>query len=106
VAEKVAWVREAAGERFEDIELHAQALLVEVTDAPRQAAEAFLRRRGLVGQVSAEEVLARPQTLLGSVEGLVAALQERHERYGISYVTVFEPVMEAFAPVVARLAGG
>ena len=30
---------------------------------------------------------------------------ERRERYGISYLTVFERDMEAFAPVVARLAG-
>jgi hypothetical protein len=35
----------------------------------------------------------------------VTALQERRERYGVSYVTVFEPALEAFAPVAARLAG-
>jgi hypothetical protein len=32
-------------------------------------------------------------------------LRERRERYGISYLTVFERDMEAFAPVVAQLAG-
>ena len=105
VAKKVAWVREAAGERFADLELHALVLLVEVTDQPRQAAEDHLRERGLVGQVSATDLLARPQTLLGSVEGIIEAVQERRERYGLSYLTVFDPAMEAFAPVVAALAG-
>jgi hypothetical protein len=32
-------------------------------------------------------------------------LREGRERWGISYYVVFEPVMEAFAPVLARLAG-
>ena len=34
-----------------------------------------------------------------------ATSKERRERYGISYISVFEDNVEAFAPVVARLAG-
>ena len=43
--------------------------------------------------------------LAGSVEQIVAEIVERRERYGFSYVQVMEQQMEAFAPVVARLAG-
>jgi hypothetical protein len=32
-------------------------------------------------------------------------LQARWERWGISYYVIFEPYIDAFAPVVARLAG-
>jgi len=43
--------------------------------------------------------------LLGTIEQICDTLQQRRERYGISYLTVFERDMEAFAPVVTRLAG-
>ncbi len=36
---------------------------------------------------------------------LVEDLQARRERWGLSYYVTFEPSMDAFAPVVARLAG-
>jgi hypothetical protein len=42
--------------------------------------------------------------MIGSVDQIVETLQERRERYGISYITVFGDI-DAFAPVVARLAG-
>jgi hypothetical protein len=43
--------------------------------------------------------------LIGSVNQIIEDLQARRERWGISYFTVFEPYMEAFAPVVAQLGG-
>jgi alkanesulfonate monooxygenase SsuD/methylene tetrahydromethanopterin reductase-like flavin-dependent oxidoreductase (luciferase family) len=43
--------------------------------------------------------------LLGTVDEIVRQLQERRERYGFSYITVFEPMLETFAPVVKELSG-
>jgi hypothetical protein len=43
--------------------------------------------------------------VLDTVSEVVDDLLARRERLGISYVTVPEPALEAFAPVVARLAG-
>jgi hypothetical protein len=40
-----------------------------------------------------------------SVPGRCDELERRRERYGISYVTVGDTAADAFAPVVARLAG-
>jgi hypothetical protein len=39
------------------------------------------------------------------VDQLIEDLQVRRERWGISYYVVFEPYTDAFAPIVARLAG-
>ncbi len=52
-----------------------------------------------------EEMFAFPHALIGSPEAICDELQSRRERYGISYVTVGDNVLEEFAPVVAKLAG-
>ena len=51
-----------------------------------------------------EQVLESPFVLLGTVAHLCEVLHARREQYGLSYIVVFEPSMDAFAPVVARLA--
>jgi alkanesulfonate monooxygenase SsuD/methylene tetrahydromethanopterin reductase-like flavin-dependent oxidoreductase (luciferase family) len=114
-AHKVAWVRQAAGERFGDIELSVFAPLIAVTDDdPRQAADRLLQAFGfgLASQLSVEQVLASLQALIGSVEHIIEMLQARRQRYGLSYVVIREADvgsaashMDALAPVVARLAG-
>jgi probable F420-dependent oxidoreductase len=98
---QVAIVRSAAGARFDDLELSVFASRVEVTDH-REAAVAQL---GAQLQLTPTQVEGSSSFLLGSVESIVDQLQERRERLGISYVMVFAGVMDAFAPVVARLNG-
>ncbi len=100
--ERLRWIRDAAGPRLAQIELNALVQRVLVTDDRRKTAEE------LAGQwppLTSEAVLGSPFVLIGTMSQLVDALRERRERWGISYYVVFEPVMEAFAPVVARLAG-
>ncbi len=100
-AEQVEIVREAAGARFPDIELNVFAARVEVTDARAAAID------GLASQLSLTPSQIEKSTsfLLGSVDAIVDQLQERRDRLGVSYIMVFDRVMDAFAPVVARLAG-
>lgn len=98
---KLAWIREAAGDRFDDIELNLICQNVEITDDRRAAAERLAAELPL----TAEEVLESPLVLLGTVDEIAETLRERRERYGFSYVVIVEPVMEVFAPVVAQLAG-
>ena len=104
LAQKAEWVRQAAGERFASIELSLLLGGVVVTDDRQQAAEQRARERNQPG-VTAAYMLANPYLLIGSVDQLVEQLQQRRERYGISYLVVGEEDMEALAPVVARLAG-
>jgi probable F420-dependent oxidoreductase len=100
-AEKVGWVKRAAGGRFEQIELEIGAYFTFVQDG----AEAIAAGMGQAMGLSKDEMLRHPHGLFGSVDSVSEELQRRRAQYGISYVTVGDAALEAFAPVVARLAG-
>jgi hypothetical protein len=55
--------------------------------------------------LNADQILASPYFQIGSVEQIVENLRALRERFGIAYFSIFARDMEAFAPVVARLAG-
>jgi hypothetical protein len=84
---------------------------VVVTDDRRAAAKQLASERRLAPVLAgapwltAEQMLASPQFLIGSVDQIAEELIALRERHGISYFTIRPPEMEAFAPVVARLAG-
>lgn len=103
VDERVRLVREAAGDdRFARLELNALVQRVVVTDARRRAAEELTRRWP---QLSADEFLQSPFVLIGTVDQMIEDLLARRQRWGLSYYVVREDDLDAFAPVVARLAG-
>jgi probable F420-dependent oxidoreductase len=99
--EKLEWVRAAAGDRFDSLEIHALIQAVAVGERRTAAADQLASRF----KVARDVVLETPYVLLGTIEEICESLRQRRERYGISYLTVFERDMEVFAPVVARLAG-
>jgi probable F420-dependent oxidoreductase len=99
--EKVAWVRDGAGVRFDAIELEIGAYFTVVTDDPGAAAE----KMGAMFGLSGAEMAAHPNALFGSTDQICDTLLERRDRYGFSYVSVSERNADAFAPVVARLTG-
>lgn len=99
--ERVRWIREAAGDRFDDLELQCLTYLVQFTDDRRGAYENLAPLFGL----TAEEAMEVPIALAGTAEQIAETLQQRREEYGFSYVVVHEPEMEAFGEVVSRLAG-
>lgn len=105
--QRLAWVREAAGDRFAQLEFNCLIVCVIVTDDRRAGAEAQLRQWGQTPDAAeVDQMLESLQFLIGTETEMVEALQMRRERFGISYPTIFgEQNMEAFAPVVARLAG-
>lgn len=100
-ANKVEWVRAAAGERFTSLELSCIVFRVIVTN---DRAQALQRAAGYMG-LSGEEVAGSPHVLIGTTDQIAEDLQTRRSLYGISYIEVLEEYMELFAPVVARLAG-
>lgn len=97
---KIEWIRQAAGDRFDDIELTIMVSDVVLTDDRLGAADHLAAEMN----VTVDEVLASPQILLGTVEEMVEDLQRRREEYGISYFVVVESNMEKMIPVVVRLA--
>ena len=88
IEQKLDWIREAAADRFDHLELGYTVFQAVVSDRPADAS-----------------LPTSPHVLAGSVDSIVAEIVRRRERYGFSYVQVMEPQMEAFAPVVARLSG-
>jgi alkanesulfonate monooxygenase SsuD/methylene tetrahydromethanopterin reductase-like flavin-dependent oxidoreductase (luciferase family) len=99
VDEKFALIREAAGERYDDLVFHGWLQAAAVTDDGHAAAAEIGATLGL----DAEEILATPFVLLGSVEEIVATLHQRRERWGYSYYTVQGDAAREFAPIVAAL---
>ena len=100
-AEKVGWIREGAGQRFDDLELEIAAYFTVVTDDRDGSLAAMAARFG----AEPEMLDDHPHTLIGSVDAICEQLEARREAYGISYVTVSSRAAEDFAPVVARLTG-
>jgi probable F420-dependent oxidoreductase len=99
--EKVQWVRDAAGTRFADLEIQALTGFVHFTD------DASQMREMMAGafQASTDDVLDSPAILVGTVDEMVETLERRRARWGMSYHVVPIEQMDAFAPVVAKLAG-
>jgi probable F420-dependent oxidoreductase len=99
--EKVQWVRDAAGARFADLELQTFTGFVHVTD------DASDLREMMAGafQTSPDEVLDSPAILVGTVDEMIESLERRRARWDMSYHVVPIEQMDAFAPVVAKLAG-
>jgi probable F420-dependent oxidoreductase len=99
VDEKFALIREAAGDRYEDLEFHGWLRHARVTDDAHGAAEKIAAATGL----TEEDVLESPFVLLGSVTEIAERLEERRARWGYSYYTVQQPSAQEFAPVLAAL---
>jgi probable F420-dependent oxidoreductase len=99
--EKLGWIREAAGDRMERIELSVTIFLANITGDRESVAAVMAAGVG----VEPQDILAMPHFLIGTVDQVVEDLQRRRERYGISFVIVPGEAAEAFAPVVAKLAG-
>ena len=98
---KVGWIREGAGDRFAQIELNMICGRVIITDDREAAAAEMTTQLPL----SVEQILDAPAILIGSTDQIISTLQERRERFGVSNIVIIEPMMEAFAPVVAALSG-
>jgi len=99
--EKLTWVRDAAGDRFDDLEISILKFVTNVTDDRDAVAE---KVGGAMG-IDAATILASPHTMVGSAEQIADELVEQRDRWQGSYVTVQLDAIDAFAPVVAALAG-
>jgi len=99
--EKIDWIREAAGARFDDIELNVTIFATIVTDDASKIAERVAPGFG----TTAEELPCAPHALIGNVDQIVDELQRRRDEYGFSYIAFSGDVFEQTAPIVAKLAG-
>jgi len=99
--EKVAWVKEAAGARFDALELNALIGFVMITDDADGIAKAMAPHFG----ISDEDARHIPLALLGTTDEMVEELEWRRAEYGISYWSIESDAWEGLGPVVSKLAG-
>lgn len=106
-AEKIAWAREAAGDRADELEFNIYPSMtgISVTDQARREAEELAKRlRARSGvTVSADELLESPHIFIGSISSLVEKLRRLRAELGISSIMVGE--VDELVPVVEQLAG-
>ena len=102
VADRIAVVREAAGDRFDAVELNALIQFVVPTDDPGAAAAELA---ATLEDATPELLMESPFVLLGTHEQMAQALLDRRRRFGISYWTVFDelPGRGSALPDIARV---
>jgi probable F420-dependent oxidoreductase len=102
--QKLEWLREAAGERFDDLELQTLVGFTHVTTDADEATPIFEGMAQHFG-VTPDDARMAPVTLVGTETQIEDLLLARRERWQMSYVVVEWTALDAFAPLVARLAG-
>ncbi len=98
---KLAWLREAAGDRFGEIEISMNAYVSEVTDE-QGAAERILSARF---DLPPEQAVKVPHGWVGPIEKIMDDLLAWRERWGVSYWVIQDESADDLTPLVAKLAG-
>ena len=98
---KLGWVKEAAGERYADLEINLLQFAAILTDDREGTAAMMAPLFGL----PPEELDTYPHACIGNVDQIIESLQARRERWDASYIVFQGDTMEAMAPVVAKLSG-
>jgi probable F420-dependent oxidoreductase len=98
---KIEWIRDGAGDRFDEVEIEIAGYFTVVTD---DRAGTIAQMAPMLG-LDVEALERHPHALIGTVDAICDQLVQRREEFGISYVTVGSAVAPEFAPVVERLAG-
>ena len=104
LADRVEFVRRAAGDRFEDIELNVLIQRAVISDDREAAAEEFREQWGDDAPPLAD-MLASPFVLFGTVEEIAEQIRQIRGELGISYWVAAAPRAVGFEAVVAELAG-
>jgi len=98
---KVQWIRDAAGDRIDDIEIQMRFFVTSVRPDRMKLGEALAASLG----VTPEEALESGAALVGTEDEIAEQLHRRREEWGLSYVVIGDANIDEFAPIVAKLAG-
>jgi probable F420-dependent oxidoreductase len=98
LADRIALVRAAAGDRFAGLELNM--IVGAVGDAP---AELDLTIARAATGLPDEQLLELPSVLCGPKQEIADRLRRYRDEFGITYYGVLEPHMEAFAQIIPLL---
>jgi probable F420-dependent oxidoreductase len=98
---KLGMIREAAGDRFENIEINAFGTFV-ITDKRRAETQDLILQRGWTG-IDVEAVWQMPTIFIGSPNQIRADLHARRERFGLSYLIAGEDSLPSLVKIIAGL---
>ena len=101
VDRRIGWIKEAAGPRFDQLDLQMLTFIVQVGGDRKEMAELMGPAMG----ISPEQAHDAPLALVGSVGEICDQLVERRERWGLNDWVIHDPELDAFAEIVGRLAG-
>lgn len=101
---KIGWVREGAGERFDDLEINAWVPIAAITDDAEGVTNMVAPGFGLDAE-DAPSLLDSPMMIVGSLPELTDRLNERRDRWGFSYHVFQDAAALDMAPLVAALSG-
>jgi probable F420-dependent oxidoreductase len=99
--QRLGWVRDAAGDRFGELDIEVSPYFLAITDDPTEPVRTVADRFGAPTEI----VLDHPNVLIGTAAELEDRLLARRETYAVNYVTVPEAQLEVFAPIAQRLTG-
>ena len=100
LAERVDFVRSAAGDRFDDLELN-----LAITGLPRDESgkpDLSIIRRALP-HLSDDQLVQTAAVLSGSPSEMAGTIRGYRDTYGVSYLIVQDKHAEAFSKVIAEL---
>jgi probable F420-dependent oxidoreductase len=108
--QKVAWVKEAAGDRFDDLELNSLiGFVLETTER-----DEILNAMATAVKCDPDDALHMPLALVGNLGQMEEELEWRRENYGFSYFSIENydslfttpsPAWESVGPIVSKLTG-
>jgi alkanesulfonate monooxygenase SsuD/methylene tetrahydromethanopterin reductase-like flavin-dependent oxidoreductase (luciferase family) len=108
--EKINWIRQAAGDRFDRLEILISPWIIRVTNTHEETEKAlqfvyqFLLSQDPDTTLTLDQLRDSPYGLAGSEEYLVEKLIYLREHLGVSY-WVFMFGLENAVPIIKRLAG-
>lgn len=100
LAERIAFVHAAAGDRFADIELN-----IAITAVPTDASGIpdLTLTRAYAPAATDEQLLALPSVLSGPPQQIAETLMAQREQYGVTYFTVQDYHGKYFAEVIRAM---
>ena len=102
--QKLRWVRDAAGDRFDQIDLNVLIQSTHITSSSQETEQSWNLHAEFLG-TSVNLLRDTPMLLIGTFEEVADIVRRRRERWGFNYVSVQDDTALKFADVIPLLDG-
>ena len=106
LAQQLEWLRAAAAERFDNIEVACYTFVVPENRPEAVANVAAIVQRSFGFDLQQAIADDAPNILRGSASAMIEQLEERRAAFGLTYVVVGAYDADTLAPIVQRVTGG